>query len=84
MNSPTGDSATADMVVEGITAFIMGNLNPNCYSDSNEELSGFQVATRQILPTWILICGQSTLKLFKDAELLTEIKTVGNQANVYT
>ena len=42
------------------------------------------MAEGKIPPTWIVIDSQLTLNLFKNAELLTRIKTVGNQANVHT
>ena len=62
----------------------MGYLNTNCYTDSSDKFSGWHVAKGQIPPTWILLDSQSTLNLFKNADLLMGIKTLGNQENAHT
>ena len=76
MTSPVDDAATADTVVEGVTALMVVMLNPSCYSDSSGKFSVCQVAKGRIPPTCILIFRQLTLNLFENADLMVGIKTV--------
>ena len=54
------------------------------YLDSSNKLSVFHVAKVQIPPTLTLLDSQSTPNLFKNVDLLTGIKTMVKQDNIYT
>ena len=63
---------------------MMKTIYPNCYPAISDEFSRFQVDKGDILPTWIFIGSKPTLNLFKNTDLLMGIRTVGDQANIYT
>ena len=84
MAAPAYYATKSNMVVKGVTALRMVKLNLSCYSDSSNEFSGCQVNKGHITATWILLDIQLTLNLFNNEDLLTVIRTVANQSNVYT